>query len=221
MMTAQAGATIARRAAWALPPLLALALATPLRAEPDDPIGAILDAPPAQDQPAPPPAQAAPYPSASPPAQPPAPAASARGSDGRPVFVDDVGRTPDGPPTPTDRNYEARLRASFASAQGLQGPLDGRWTLSAAGQDLYTLQLVDSGDAPLEGAWRDVTRPGALEGSGFLSEVQRLGSSLTFRLYPTPGAAAVTATLTPNAQGGWTGELSDGASRRPAAMRRN
>ncbi|WP_374573866.1 hypothetical protein [Phenylobacterium sp.] len=163
---------------------------------PDDAIGALLQAAPAASSPAPAPGE-------------------------RPVYVDEVGRTPDGPPSAADRRYEARVRASFDSAQGMQGPLDGHWTLSSGGEALYALQLVDKHGSSLEGAWRDVRRAGATEGSGFLSEIDRSGSTLTFRFQPRIGGPTLTATLAPAADGSWTGQLSDGAKTRPVEMRRD
>ena len=47
----------------------------------------------------------------------------------RPVMIDETDRSPDGPPTPLDLGYEARIRGSASSAQGLLGPLDGGWTV--------------------------------------------------------------------------------------------
>lgn len=141
--------------------------------------------------------------------------------DAKPVYVDEVGRTPDGPPTASDRRYEERVRASFASAQGMQGPLDGHWTLSAAGEQLYALQLVDKHGSALEGAWRDVRRTGATEGSGFLSEIERSGATLTFTFRPRVGGPAMTATLSAADDGRWTGQLSDGTRTRAVEMKRN
>ncbi|HQT53981.1 MAG TPA: hypothetical protein PKX06_10945, partial [Phenylobacterium sp.] len=66
-----------------------------------------------------------------------------------PVHIDEIGKTPEAPPTAVDLSYEARMRSSFNSAQGLQGPLDGAWTLRAGGAELYDLQLVDSGSGNL------------------------------------------------------------------------
>lgn len=153
---------------------------------------------------------------------PPAPPAEPPPTAEGPVYLDQTGRTPEGPPTATDRNYEARLRASFASAQGLQGPLDGRWILSAAGGgDLYALQLVDTGGGSLEGAWRDVRRTGAFEGSGFLSDIQRTGSTLTLRFQPAPRGPAASASLSPTADGRWTGDLEEGGRRSAVVMRRD
>lgn len=211
------GRTIARTLGWAVAGALALSPAAYAAAQEtptDDAIGDILEAPAAPAS-APVPQTAEPAPAT---AAPPPPASA---PDAKPVYVDEVGRTPDGPPTLADRTYEARLRASFASAQGLQGPLDGRWTLSVADEDLYALQLVDKGGSNLEGAWRDVHRAGAVQGSGFLAEIARVGSSLTFRFQPNADGPALNASLAATQDGRWTGELTDGASRRTVVMRRD
>jgi hypothetical protein len=190
-----------------------------------DPIGSLLELP--QEEPAdpndpeaePPPA---PYQAPAPrPAPPPvaAPAASARPT--RPVNIDELGRTPDYPPSAVDLNYEARLRASSASAQGLQGPLDGAWTLrSTSGRELYSLLLVDNAQA-LEGAWRDPRRRGATDASGFLNDVQRSGAGIVITFYPAPGAGLATLTLTPAADGSWSGELEERGERQRVSLRRN
>lgn len=138
-----------------------------------------------------------------------------------PVHIDEIGKTPDAPPGPVDRNYEMRLRASSASAQGMQGPLDGAWTLRAkSGGELYSLLLVDNG-LVLEGAWRDPRRVGAVDASGFLNDIQRTGGGFSMSFYPAPGAGLAVVTLSPNADGSWAGELDEGGRRRNVTLRRN
>ena len=44
-------------------------------------------------------------------------------------MIDETGKSPDGPPTVIDLTYESRIRGSAAASQGLQGPLDGGWTV--------------------------------------------------------------------------------------------
>src|SRR6185312_2330982 len=105
-----------------------------------------------------------------------------------PVHLEETGKTPDSPPTVRDMAYENRIRSSFASAEGFQGPLDGGWTMSAGGQDLYALQIVDRRDR-LEGVWRDVRRKGALNASGLVDDMQRQGGDLILRFTPAQGAA--------------------------------
>ena len=219
----------------------------------EDPIGALLDNPPAQTaaQPeapvvtapaatpptapsaasAPPPAPVRPAPVASrppvsPPITPSPPPLPARTDRDRPtiatqpVFLD----APDplgAPLNDEERNYEARLRASFESAQGLQGPLDGGWALAAAsGGDLYALRFVDRGSGDLEAAWRDLRRPGALDGSGFVDHVERLGGRVTLRFSPRRGAPPTVITLSAGGDGQWSGELVEGGAPRGVVMRR-
>ena len=76
---------------------------------------------------------------------------------------------------------DARIAASAAAAQALQGPLDGTWTLAdTSGRALYVVQIVDpvTGGSNLEAAWR---APGA---DGALGEAtaRRAGDRLSLRL---------------------------------------
>lgn len=139
-----------------------------------------------------------------------------------PTYVDQTGLSPEAPLTSVDLGYEARLRSSSASAQGLQGPLDGAWTLRGReGAALYSLQLVDTGLAPLEGAWRDPRRRGSTDSSGFLSAIQRTGGELVVSFYPRPGAGVATLVLNAAADGSWTGRLEEGGERRAVVLRRD
>jgi hypothetical protein len=209
-----------------LPLFLLLAIAAPAGAQPGDPIGALLDH---RDQEPDEPDEAAeklaPYP---PPEQPtprlpatPIPYAPPRPQLTAPVHLEETGKNPDAPPTFNDIAYDTRLKASAASAQGFQGPLDGGWTLAArdAG-DLYALQLVDRPDR-LEGAWRDLRRKGALGASGLVDDIQRSGQELTLRFAGDgDAAAAVTAVLHGTDDGRWSGELTEGGKRRAVVLRR-
>ena len=130
-----------------------------------------------------------------------------------PVFVNETGKNPDAPPTPTEAAYDSRLRSSAASVQGYLGPLDGGWTLTAAGRPLYAVQLTDRNGA-VEGAWRDLRRAGALDASGFFDIVERRGGDLTFRFTET-----VVATLHPDG-GRWAGELTEAGRREPVTLAR-
>lgn len=136
-----------------------------------------------------------------------------------PVFVDELGRTPEAPPTSTDLSYEQRLRQSFAAAQGLQGAFDGAWTLrSPTGAVLYTLQIVDQGRGELGGSWLDPARKGSLDGSGFLEDVRQSGGQVTLQFTPRAGQRAY---VTLSAAGaGWTGQLEQGGDRIPVTLRR-
>jgi len=175
--------------------------------------------PPVNHAPPPPPVVYAPLP---PRTYSPPPPQPGRAELTAPVHVDETGRSPEAPPTSTDLNYEARMRSSFASAQGLQGPLDGAWTLRAqAGGELYALLLVDKGLGTLEGAWRDPRRRGSTDSSGFLAAVQRNGAQLSVSFYPRPGASAATITLNAGLDGVWTGELAEDGERRAVTLRRD
>lgn len=142
-----------------------------------------------------------------------------RSQPGRPVRVEETGVTPDRPPSDRDIAYELRIRASFAAAEGFQGPLDGGWTLSAGTDDLYALQLVDKPDR-LEGVWRDLRRKGSIHASGLVDDIQRQGQALTLRFVARPGGTATVATLHAGADGRWTGDLEDAGQRLSVALRK-
>jgi len=97
--------------------------------------------------------------------------------------------------------YESRIRASLVAAQGFQGPLDGGWRLAGSSGPLYDLQLVDRSGASVEGAWRDLRRPGALTASGLVDAIERDGEALRLRF--DGGKVAVLRRGGP----GWTGEF--------------
>jgi hypothetical protein len=98
--------------------------------------------------------------------------------------------------------YESRIRASLTAAQSFQGPLDGGWRLAGASGPLYDLQLVDRSGGAVEGAWRDLRRPGALTASGLVDAIDRDGEALRLRF--DGGKVAV---LRPGSGGAWAGEL--------------
>lgn len=129
-----------------------------------------------------------------------------------PVRIEETGKSPDGPPTPADLAYDSRLRSSMASAQAFQGPMAGGWTLAADGRDLYALQLNDK-DGVIDGAWRDLRRTGALDGSGFIDAVERTDTGLVVRI----GERVMT--LRPDA-GGWAGDLTEDGRRQSVRLRR-
>jgi hypothetical protein len=133
-----------------------------------------------------------------------------------PVNVEETGKTPDRPPTTRDLAYESRIRASFANAQGFQGPLDGGWTLAAAGGgDLYAFELADKGRGVVEGAWRDLHRTGAPAASGFIDRIERVGEEMTLTFDD-----GVTARLV-EGPAGWAGQLLAHGQSRPVSLRRS
>jgi hypothetical protein len=114
--------------------------------------------------------------------------------------VDAPGKLPGPPPSIPDLAYDARLLSSAAAAESFQGPLDGGWTLSVQGAgDLYALELTDKRDH-VEGAWRDLRRPGDPAASGFLERVERSSSGLSLSFTP-PGQAPISVALGPNLRG--------------------
>jgi hypothetical protein len=203
-------------------PLLLLLTAMPAAAQSTDPIGALIDhrdeepddpeaEKPLPLPPLPPPERPAPTPYAAP--APPPPQLTA------PVHIEETGKTPDAPPSVQDLAYDSRLKSSYASAQGFQGPLDGGWTLAVKGaEDLYALQLVDRTDR-LEGVWRDLRRKGALDASGMVDTIERSGPDLLLR-FAGSGDVIVTATLHGTYGGAWTGELTEGGQTRPVVLLR-
>jgi hypothetical protein len=208
-------------------PVLLLLAAAPVAAQPADPIGALLDhrdeEPEDPDEAAEKPLPLPPYPAPDRPAAAlpaaPIPYAPPRPRLTAPVQLEETGKSPDAPPNVNDLAYDSRLRSSFASAQGFQGPLDGGWMLAArdAG-DLYALQLVDRADR-LEGAWRDLRRKGALGASGVVDDIQRNGQDLTLR-FATSGQGQAVAVLHGAQDGRWSGELTEGGRSRAVVLRR-
>jgi len=135
-----------------------------------------------------------------------------------PVHIDETGKTPDGPPGLRDMAYDSRIRSSFASAESFQGPLDGGWTLAARGADVYAFQIVDRRDR-LEAVWRDLRRPGSLNASGLVDDIQRSGGGVTLRFTETSSPSA-TLTLHPAPDGRWTGDLVRGDETLTVTMRK-
>lgn len=105
--------------------------------------------------------------------------------------------------------YELRVKGSIAAAQNLQGPLDGGWKVASAdGGQLYALQIVDKagGYGDLEGAWRDVRRPGTVGSTGLIDDLRRDGGDVVVRFSPKGGQSSVL-TLRPAGSERWSGEL--------------
>ena len=101
--------------------------------------------------------------------------------------------------------FDARLRQSAAAAQALQGPLDGRWTLSdPRGHTIYVLQLADppQGAGPLQGAWRD---PGG--DLGPVDAIARSGENLVIVFTRDPGHKPARLQLRHAAHDEWRGQL--------------
>jgi hypothetical protein len=139
------------------------------------------------------------------------------------IGVDQTGRTPDGPMSDDGLAFEQRIRQSVAAAEGLQGALDGEWTLYGAdGKVLYVFMFVDpaSGRGPLEAAWRDPRRQRGADDLGVVDSLQRDGAILTLNFVAHPGAPPVVVHLQ-DAGPGWSGQLTDGGSAQTVSLRRN
>ncbi len=79
--------------------------------------------------------------------------------------------------------FEARMKASAAAAQALQGPWDGTWVLSDAhGRRLLVFQITDPADGgPLTGAWREAGGAGR---TGWIDAMERRGDGLDLSVTP-------------------------------------
>jgi hypothetical protein len=109
-----------------------------------------------------------------------------------------AGAAPDG------LRVDARIAASAAAAQSLQGPLDGTWTLiDERGQRLFVFQIVDPVSRPndLQVAWRDPTG-----GLGVATRARRQGDRLDLDFDVNGHAARLT--VRRGAQDRWRGVLS-------------
>jgi hypothetical protein len=125
-----------------------------------------------------------------------------------PIPPPEASTGPDGAPTKA-QVYEYRVKGSVAAAQNLQGPLDGGWKIAGAdGAQLYALQIVDKagGYGELEGAWRDVRRPGTVGSTGLIEDLRREGDTIVARFSPKGGQSS-TLTLRPAGYERWSGEL--------------
>lgn len=189
--------------------VLALFTAEPAIAQEIDPIGTLLDRLPTPTQTPQTPEAWRPAPVMSL----PKPRAV---TTGEPVKIEDIGKTPDAPLSANDLGYEARLRSAFQSAQGSQGPLEGRWIIRAGDVALYTLQLVDRG--ALEGAWRDPRRPAASGATGFIDIITRNGEQMSLSFIPTRGGAPVSLSLQLQPDGQISGEMVERGLRSAVTM---
>ncbi|WP_158278103.1 hypothetical protein [Caulobacter endophyticus] len=123
-----------------------------------------------------------------------------------------------------EQAYELRVKGSIAAAQGLQGPLDGGWVLRGAdGAALYSLQIADpaGGYGPVEGAWRDLRRTGAVGSTGLIDSIERTyDGGAAVRFMTRPGAGSTLA-LSAGPDGAWSGRLTeDGAAPTPVSVER-
>jgi hypothetical protein len=102
----------------------------------------------------------------------------------------------------------------------------GRWQVSESdGAALFALVMADTGGAPsaraaspddpaIEGAWRDLRRPGAVGESGLLASVTHLADGVEIRFYEADPTVPTVIRLHAVA-GGWSGDRSRPASSGP------
>lgn len=121
----------------------------------------------------------------------------------------------------TYEGYDARLRSSFANAQGLLGVLDGGWTVvDASGRRLFAFQLVErSAGGMLEGVWRDLRRTPTPTSSGLIGTIQRTGGQLTVTFAASRGGFTTLA-LAQSIDGSWGGRLTEPDGESAVSMRR-
>lgn len=123
---------------------------------------------------------------------------------------------------PMAEAYDLRVKGSIVAAQGLQGPLDGGWSIvGPGGAALYHLQIVDpvGGYSALEGAWRDVRRVGAVGSTGLIDFVDRSTGDFLTRFSPRPGQLSTLA-LRPLGDGTWSGRLNENGVETAVTARR-
>ncbi len=119
-----------------------------------------------------------------------------------------------------DTAFGQRMRDSAAAAQALQGPLDGRWTLTdAKGHTLYLLEIADpaQGAAPLTAAWSD-PRTRALGG---VETISRAGDHLRLAFAPDPSGGTVRLSLRRLKGGVWSGRAASQGRERPVRLKRS
>ncbi len=124
------------------------------------------------------------------------------------------------PAESSDEAYDARIRASVAAAEALQGPLDGRWVVAGPdGRGLFMFQLVDPAtDAPVEGVFRDLRRVVKQSDIGAIDDLTRGigGLHVGFR----GASGAVTMDLKAGANGAWSGTMTEGGVTTMVSLRR-
>jgi hypothetical protein len=138
--------------------------------------------------------------------------AAAQAPGGR-FFLEQSGRSPDGHETPAEAGYDARLRESLVQALRLEGPLAGGWRLEGPDGGLFALEFSQHG-GEVEGVWRDLRRPLALDGWGFVE-----------RAAPGPAALKLSfggrSAVLRAAGSGWQGELAEAGRTVPVTLRPN
>ena len=142
----------------------------------------------------------------------------------RPPMLDQTGVNPDGYPRDVDQIWDDRIRASVASAQALQGPLDGRWMLvTDDARPIFIFQFVDpaGGRGELEAVWRDLRRPPHTGAYGGVWNLSRMGLSLNLSFLPAGTTSPVSIALQGDPGGGWRGQMTENGAVTPVSLRRS
>lgn len=127
-----------------------------------------------------------------------------------PVRLEDYRGQYEPPKDVVQLRFERGVADNLRRAAALSGPLEGAWrVVGEDGAPLLGLVLFHTGEggAGLDGAWRDLRRPGPLGASGPLLWATRDGAGvviLHFRPYASDGPAVLT--LAPSGAR-WTGSL--------------
>jgi hypothetical protein len=122
------------------------------------------------------------------------------------------------PPPPTGPLSE-RIRASAATAEALQGPLDGTWTLyDTHRRGLYELQISDpaGGFGPLDAGWRGL---GPRARAGGVTELSQTDGVLSLAVGDTHGGILFLS-LRRRGANLWTGWATQGERRLRVSLRR-
>jgi hypothetical protein len=123
-----------------------------------------------------------------------------------------------GQAAPTQGGIDARIAGSAAAVQGLQGPMDGSWSLiDSAGRVRFLFQIVDpaGGSEDLQAAWREPSADGAL---GAVSMAHRTGDQMVLD-FDVRGAPA-RVRLRQGHGGMWRGTLRMGGGVTAVRLRR-
>ncbi len=121
------------------------------------------------------------------------------------------------PPALDAPGFEARMKASAAAAQALQGPWDGTWVLTdARGRRLLVFQITDPADGgPLAGAWREAAGG---RRTGWIDAIARRGSGLDLSFTPPGGGDAALVRLERRAGRSAAGWMTTSGHTRPVRL---
>ena len=132
--------------------------------------------------------------------------------------------------TPGAPDQQATIQSAFVAAEAMQGPLDGLWRLDdVEGHTLFIFDLSDAGGPPaplaaapehpgVEGTWRDPSRPGKADASGFVDTITHNGARLSIGFVEGPYQARAKVELALGSDGVWTGALTGAGPRQAVTM---